>query len=139
MMLPVIADTGPLVAFLDRSDQHHEWAAGCMERFFEPLFTCDAVLAESVFLLQRGGISVKPLFELLRRGILQVHFDSSEEMEVVARLIERYRNLPMSFADACLVRMSEMHAESTIWTIDSHFGIYRRHRRNVIVRISPGQ
>jgi len=133
----ILADTGPLVAYLDRSDHHHAWAADCMNRFFEPLLTCDAVLAECVFLLQRGGLSPGPLLQLVKRGLIRVEFDNNRETGAVEALMARYRNLPMSFADACLVRLSEIHEDSTVWTIDSHFGIFRRHRRNVIPRLSP--
>ena len=92
----VLADTGPLVAFLDRSDQHHEWAKGCFSHFTEPLFTCEAVIAETLFLLRRGGIAPSPLLELITRSILVPSFTLRDQADGIRKLMEKYSNIPIS-------------------------------------------
>ena len=133
----IIADTGPLVAYLDRSDQHHAWAKQVMDTFTEPLHTCDAVLAEATFLLQRGGTAAGLPMQMIERGVLQTGFITGTEAHALRALLERYDDVPMSLADACVVRMSELHARAKVWTTDSDFIIYRRNRRGLIPHIMP--
>ncbi len=133
----IIADTGPLVAYLDRSDQHHAWAKEVMDTLTEPLLTCDAVLAEVTFLLQRGGIAPALPMRMIERGVLQTCFDTGAEAHAVGTLLVRYESVPMSLADACVVRMSELQTRAKVWTTDSDFTIYRRSRRSQIPLIIP--
>jgi uncharacterized protein len=128
----VIADTGPLVAYLDRSDRDHKWAKDEFGRLTEPLLTCEAVIAEALFLLRRGGIFPDGLLELVRRGILLPDFSLAGEIEPVLHLMRKYRDISMSLADACLVRMAEIHPASVVMTLDSDFTIYRKSRRGII-------
>jgi predicted nucleic acid-binding protein len=74
---------------------------------------------------------------MLRRGVLKVGFSASGELRPVVALIEKYRDVPMSFADACIVRMTEILADSIVLTTDSDFRIYRRHSRHVIPCLMP--
>ena len=133
----IIADTGPLVAYLDRSDQHHAWAKEVMASLTEPLLTCDAVLAEVTFLLQRGGIAAGLPMRMIERGVLKSEFSTTREVHALRNLLERYNDMPMSLADACVVRMSELHNGAKVWTTDSDFTIYRRNRRSLIPLIMP--
>jgi predicted nucleic acid-binding protein len=119
-----------LVAYLDRSDHHHAWAREVMGTLTEPVVTCDAVLAEVAFLLQRGGIAAGLLLRTIERGVLVSRFESMREAQSLRVLLERYENVPMSFADACMVRLSELHPRAEVWTTDSDFTIYRRNRRS---------
>lgn len=133
----VILDTGPLVALVNRGDRHHAWAKTLWGEIEAPLITCEAVIAEACHLLRRfeGGSSV--VFELLRRGAVALSFSLADEAPVVARMLKRYRNVPMSLADACLVRMSEIHDGSEVLTVDGDFRIYRRHGRRVVSTLMP--
>lgn len=133
----IIADTGPLVAYLDRSDQHHAWAKEVMATLTEPLLTCDAVLAEVTFLLQRGGIAAGLPMRMIERGLLVSEFSIANEAASLRALLERYHDVPMSLADACVVRISELHRAVKVWTTDSDFTIYRRNRRSIIPLIMP--
>jgi len=133
----IIADTGPLVAYLDRSDQHHAWAKEVMATLTEPLLTCDAVLAEVTFLLLRGGIAAGLPMRMIERGLLRPDFSIASEAASLRALLERYNDVPMSLADACVVRMSELHHDAKVWTADSDFTIYRRNRRSIIPLIMP--
>lgn len=137
MKSPILVDTGPLVAWLDKRDRYHLWAKEQFLRLPPPLLTCDAVLAEACFLVARSGDAVDALGIACKRGALVSDFSVKKEHEAVFKLMHRYRSQPMSFADACLVRMSELHKGAVLLTIDSDFGVYRRNGREVIPNIRP--
>ena len=133
----VLCDTGPLVGFLNQRDQHHDWSK---EQFFDiadPLVTCEAVISEAIFLLQSDGLSTDPLFDAIDRGKLLVEFSAADHWPDLRRLINKYEQCPMSMADACLVRMSELTARCQVFTTDRHFRVYRRNGREVIPLLAP--
>lgn len=110
------------------------------ERFGEltpPLLTCEPVLTEASFLVRRAGGTGGEIAALVRKGVLQVAFALQQEAAAVESLMRRYRSVPMSLADACLVRMSETMDEVVVFTLDADFGIYRRRGRQVIPTLSP--
>jgi predicted nucleic acid-binding protein len=133
----VIVDTGPLVAFLNGRDRYHRWVTEVLEHVAAPLITCEAVLSEVCFLLQntRGGSDA--VFELLSRGIVKSTFRLDAEFVAVRRLTVKYANVPMSLADACLVRMSELERDAVVLTLDGDFRIYRRNRRQLVPTMMP--
>ncbi len=133
----IIADAGPLVAYLKRDDEHHTWAEAMFRRFHAPLRTCDAALSEAFFLLQQTHGGGEQLLALLERGLVVPDFDLAAELPAVAHLLRSCQNVPMSVADACLVRMAEAERDVAVFTLDSDFKIYRRHRRHTIPLISP--
>ena len=127
-----VLDTGPLVSFLSSGLKHHRWAVEQWKRLRPPLLTCEPVLTEAAFLLKREGRDTDPLFVLLERGVIRIALAVQEEQSDLRALMRRYRNRPMSLADACLVRLSEIHTSAEVLTIDSDFRIYRRHGNKVI-------
>ncbi len=131
----VLVDAGFVVALLSSRDAHHPWAAAQAAELPPPWSTCEAVLSEAFHLLRARG--AHSLGTLLRRRALVVAFDVGENLEPVLRLTEKYRDIPMSLADACLVRMSEILADSVILTTDKDFCIYRRHSRQTIPCVTP--
>lgn len=136
-MREIIVDTGPLIAYLDRSDRDHAWARECFMRITRPLLTCEAVIAESLFLLRRGGIDPDGLLNLINRGLVVPEFSLTKEILAIQHLMKTYRNIPMSLADACLVRMAEIQEDSEVMTLDSDFVVYRKSRRKVIPLVWP--
>jgi predicted nucleic acid-binding protein len=133
----VLLDTGPLVAFLNRRDRYHSWAVERLSEIEPPLYTCESVISEACFLLQLQKGGREAVLELVQRGLLVVSFDLQSEAASVKKLVARYANVPMELADACLVRMSELHPDSILLTIDSDFGIYRKNGRSVISTSMP--
>src|SRR4029077_3587122 len=135
----VLVDTGPLVALLDRRDMHHSWVQDELALLHDPLFTCEAVLSEVFFLVSRVRGGTASFAGLLREGLVLTSssFSYSGQSTEILRHLERYSSVPMSFADACLVRMSEMDRDSIILTTDRDFLTYRRNRRQPIPLISP--
>ncbi len=136
MAKTVLTDAGFLVGLLNKSDTKHAWALAHVPQLRHPWLTCEAVLSEALFLLAKTHDDAS-LWELLRRGVLQVRFDLDDELEAVLNLMDKYADVPMSLADACLVRMSETLAEPVIVTTDADFRIYRRHSRQVIPCLMP--
>jgi len=131
----VLADAGFVVALLSSRDNHHEWAVTQASEFPPPWSTCEAVLSEAFHLL--GDRGVASLGALLRRRALLVTFELAENVEPVLKLIEKYGDLPMSLADACLVRMTETLADPVVLTTDEDFRVYRRHSRQVVPCVAP--
>jgi predicted nucleic acid-binding protein len=134
---PGLLDTGPLVSFLASGLKHHVWAVEQWKRLSPPLLTCEPVLTEAAFLLKREGREADSLFALLERGVIRIALSVQEEQADLRALMRRYRNRPMSLADACLVRLSEMHTAGEVFTLDSDFHIYRRHGNKVIPVLMP--
>jgi uncharacterized protein len=135
MAKSVFVDAGFIVALLSRRDTHHHWAATQASAFPPPWFTCEAVLSEAYHLL--GDRRVSSIGQLLRRRALAVAFELGSHLEPVTKLIEKYSNVPMSLADACLVRMTETVADPLLLTTDQDFRVYRRHSRQVIPCAMP--
>jgi len=135
----VLVDAGPIAALLDRRDVHHEWAKQQIAQMRHPLVTCEAVLSEAFFLLAPIRAGMDSLSGLLRDQLVRVDSDFSfyEHVNEILNNIKRYNDVPMSFADACLVRMTEIERDSLIFTTDRDFLMYRRNRRERIPLIGP--
>lgn len=138
-MTSVIIDAGPLVAFLNRRERHHAWVAGILDTIEPPIFTCDPVLSEACFLLRDAHAGPDAILELVARGILRSDFRVTAEIDSIRALMKRFSDVPMSLADACLVRMTELEHHSVVLTLDSDFRVYRRNRRQIVPTISPGK
>lgn len=129
-----IADTGFLVAFANRSDRHHEWAVGVAEQVTAPLLTCEAVLAEAAFHLQRAGT----VLAMVREGLVDVAFDCRDHWPQLEALAARYADRNPDLADLCLIRLSEINPRLSVITVDREdFKIYRRNKREMIPIICP--
>ena len=133
----LILDTGPWVALHCRDDAHHAWAKAQFAQHAGPFLTCEAVVAETCFLLARSGFDPGKALALIERWVVRVAMSLADEVSAVRALFERYENVPASFADACLVRMSELYEPCRVITLDSDFHIYRRHCRKVIPVLTP--
>ena len=133
----VILDTGVLVALLNKKDSYHQWAVNQLKTIQPPLLTCDAVISETNFLCGNQQQSVVVIFNYLKSGIIEMPFCFSTEYEAIEKLMLKYSDVPMSFADACLVRMSEQHSNSCVFTLDSDFLVYRQNGNAMIPLIYP--
>lgn len=134
----LLLDTGPWVALHCRDDRHHAWAKDQFARYAGPFLTCEAVAAETCFLLARGGHDPSRALALIERGVVRIGMSLAEENAAVKALFERYDNVPASLADACLIRMSELYERCLLLTLDADFQIYRRFSRRVIPQLRPG-
>ena len=134
-----LLDTGPLVAFFDRSDAGHEWAKGQWAQAPVPLLTCEAVLAEAAYLLrEHARLPSEKLLALFERKVITVPFSLEANDGPVALLLEKYHDQGMQLADACLVRMSELKRDCRVFTLDQQeFRVFRRFERQVIPLVAP--
>jgi uncharacterized protein len=131
----ILVDAGFLVALLSSRDTHHKCAASQVNEFAPPWSTCEAVLSEVYHLLGESG---RPAVSaLLRRRAVGIAFEIAQHIEPITKLMEKYSAVPMSLADACLVRMTEVLADPMILTTDHDFRIYRRHSRQVVPCAMP--
>jgi predicted nucleic acid-binding protein len=133
----VLLDTGPLVAYLNKKDQYHDWVVAQFATMQPPLLTCEAVLSESCFLLryyENGAVNV---LKLIERELLAIPFRLKDELSAIRTLLDKYKDIPMSLADGCLVRMAEQITDSVVFTLDRDFKIYRKNKRKVIPTIIP--
>jgi predicted nucleic acid-binding protein len=138
MARTVLIDSGPLVAVLCERDRNHQWARTHFEATDVPFLTCEAVISECLFLLERTYQGRETLCRLLERGVVVVAYSFPDQLAETIRLIRRYKDTPMSLADACLVRMSERLGDTAVLTTDSDFRVYRRNGRQTIPVIMPG-
>jgi predicted nucleic acid-binding protein len=133
----ILVDTGPLVALIDSDSHYHDWAVNIWKRAKAPAYTCEAVITEATFLLQRDAVQTDALYELICSGSLAIGLHFSDCATDIRALIKRYKNIPISFADACLVRLSELKPNHRVVTFDSDFNVYRKHGNKVIPLLSP--
>ena len=135
--MTVIADTGALVALIDPDTREHKWTREQVLALPRPFLTSEPVLTEAAFLLTRDGFDADELFALADAGLIEVGIEFNRERDSLRSLMRKYRNVPMSLADATLVRLSELHGDCQIFTLDTDFRIYRRHGNKVIPVLMP--
>jgi predicted nucleic acid-binding protein len=135
-MRGVLLDTGPLVAYLYPRDAYHGWVVEQFSSLDRAFVTCEPVITEACFLLARNRLSPTHVLATIERGVVQVDFQLAEETAILRQSMERYDNVPMSLADACLVRLAEI-TEFPICTLDADFEIYRTRRGRALSLISP--
>ena len=136
-MTRIIVDTGPLVAYFNRRDRWHRWVIDQMAVLNPPLVTCEPVLTEACFLIQRAGGRPANLISKIAQRSIEIGIDVGEDASGIESLMHRYADTPMSLADACLVRLTERFPDCRLFTLDSDFEHYRRNGRHVIPLLRP--
>ena len=135
-MSDYIADTGPLVGWINRRDQWHEWSVGVMDSLAPPLLTCEAVVAEATWQLGASREAVDRLYGLVESGALRIVDILPEHMSHLRALSAKYPQ--MDFCDAAIVRLAEMFPRAKVITTDTaHFTVYRRFRDKPLALIHP--
>lgn len=137
MKSTVLVDTGPLIALFNRNDKYHMWSLRYFRELKPPLITCDAVLAEALYILRSNPAAVPFIMGLVEKDVIVSSFSISNNAFAVRKLMTKYQDTPMDFADACVVRMTELIGECRVWTVDSDFKVYRRNGRGIIPLIFP--
>jgi predicted nucleic acid-binding protein len=121
----VLLDTGVIVALLDRSERNHTVCAEAIEEAPAPLITCEAVIAESCYLLRKQSGAAEAILENVKRGVFQIPLQLTQAAAPMQRLFRKYRDREMDLADACLVHLAGEFESGDILTLDSDFEIYR--------------
>jgi uncharacterized protein len=132
----VLVDTGPLVAYLSERDAHHDWAVEIFSGLKPPAITCEPVLTEACFLVVRNGHPATLVLDYALASEMHVGLQLEPEMPAIRALMRRYANVPMSLADACLVRLAETTG-LPVCTLDRDFEIYRTGGRRGLDLIIP--
>jgi predicted nucleic acid-binding protein len=135
----ILIDTGPLVAMLCAGDRDHAWTVERFRALAPPFLTCEPVIAEACYLIERRGISGAIILERIENGLLRIALEVEDHCAALKKLMSRYASVPMSLADACLVRLSEIYPQSHIFTLDCDFRVYRRNGRQMIPLIAPAR
>lgn len=133
----VILDTGPLVAALDAGEKHHRWAVEQFKTIRPPLITSEAILTEACHIVRRSDRAVDQIAEYLSSRLIESRCPLSTSPERVFGLIRKFRDVPMSLADASVVALVEQNPDSLVFTMDAHFHVYRQRNRRVIRTIFP--
>jgi len=136
-MIKVFADSGSLYAYAARRDSRHAWAKAIAEDLRPPLYTCEAVMTEVFWRVQKHGGRTDLLWDWIDCRVLVVEFSAPDHWSGLQRLMRRYADQPMDFADACIVKMTELVNECRVWTTDADFKVYRRKERLAIPLIFP--
>jgi predicted nucleic acid-binding protein len=126
--MPVLLDTGCIVALLDRNERNHRRCADAIADLDAPLVTCEAVIAESCYLLRSVRGAADAVLENVERGAFELPFRLDRSARAIRALMRRYANVPMDFADACLVHMADALGTGRILTLDDDFAVYRWRR-----------
>jgi predicted nucleic acid-binding protein len=125
---PVLVDTGVIVALLDRSEKRHARCVTVLEGLQRPLVTCEAVIAESCYLLRGLPGASETVLQNVERGVFQIPFQLSRSAAPVRTIMRKYRDLPADFADTCLIHLAEELNTEDILTLDGDFQLYRWRR-----------
>lgn len=133
----LLLDTGAFVALVDRDEKLHDECVAALEKWTGPVVTTEAVLTETLYLVGPRWRAQKACLEFILRGAFQMVPSSAKSLQRVAVLMERYRNVPMDFADATLVVLGEELETDRVFTLDHRgFSVYRMHR-NQAFQIIP--
>jgi len=120
------------------STERNDTTAGPpVEQLEGPLLVCEPVIAEAMYLLARYAKAQDALLDLLQNGALKIAFRVEEHIGALRKLLQKYRDTPMSLADACIVRMAEIDERHAVLTLDSDFSVYRKHGRLPLALIHP--
>ncbi len=124
-MKKIIIDSGPLIALFDSSDIFHHQSVEFVKANKYPLITTIASITEVLHLLDFNRNAQIDFLEWISRGGVEIYKIQNEDFDRLKQLTEKYRDLPMDFADSCLVYLAEQLSINTIATIDRDFTIYR--------------
>jgi len=126
----VLLDTGVIVALLDRSERFHQASVEAIADLGLPLITCEAVIAESCYLLRRMKGAAEAVLENVAAGIFQVPLQLPQSAKQIQRLLHKYRDRDIDLADACLIHLANEFGTGAILTLDRDFYIYRWGQNN---------
>ena len=136
-MKPVLLDTGVIVALLDRSERFHHACAEAITGFHVPLVTCEAVIAESCYLLRTLKGAPETVMENVAAGVFQIPLQLSQSAHEIRRILQKYRDRRIDLADACLIHLANGFGTGKILTLDRDFEVYRWGRNSSFELLIP--
>lgn len=136
-MEPVLLDTGVIYALLNKRESKHEECLRVFRELYRPIVTCEAVIVESCFLLSKHPRGIEVLLSNVRSGLFGIPFRIAKSSLEVLDLLRKYRDIPASFADACLIAMANELDIGDILTLDGDFKHYRWRRNRAFNLLIP--
>ena len=125
----LLLDTGAFVALVDRDEKLHDACVAALEKWTGPVVTTEAVLTETLYLVGPQWRAQQICLEFIHRGAFQMVPSSAKSLQRASLLMEKYRNVPMDFADATLVALGEELETDWVFTLDRRgFSTYRMNR-----------
>ena len=122
----VIMDTGPWVALIDRSESRHKECVNWFKQFRGEIYSSEAVLTEVLRLLSFSFPAQSAALDFVLNGAVILVPSSIKSLSTVSRLMEKYRDLPMDFADGSLVCIAyDLGIHAAVTFDKKHFGLYR--------------
>jgi predicted nucleic acid-binding protein len=121
----IAVDTGPIVALFDKEDDKYRICREAFKEIREPLVTTWPVVTEAFHLLSFSTDVQDDLWEFIERGTVTVYDLDKALVRICRSLMKQYRDLPMDFADATLVAVSDKENIRTVFTLDKDFRVYR--------------
>ena len=123
-MAAVLVDAGALIALLDRSDATHAASVSALRDLSDPLLTVMPAVTEAMHLLSGVPRAQDAIFDMIDDDVVVVAEIGTADLRRMKTLMRKYRDLPMDFADAALVRVAERERLTRILTFDGHFKVY---------------
>jgi len=136
---PLLLDTGVIVAWLDRSEHYHAHCVRVLEDLEQPLVTCEAVIAESCYLLCTIHGAPETVLANVEQGVFQIPFQLTSAASTIRSILHKYRDVPADLADACLIHLADELETGEILTLDSDFARYRWRRNRPFQPLIPLQ
>ena len=136
-MRPVLLDTGVIVALLDRSERFHQKSVDSLKNLSAPLITCEAVIAESCYLLRGLKGAAEGILENVVSGVFQIPLQLGQSATEVHQIMRKYRDRQIDFADACLICLASRFDSGKILTLDRDFEIFRWGRNKPFELLIP--
>jgi predicted nucleic acid-binding protein len=135
---PILLDAGVIVAWLDTSESKHRACVDALQGISSPFVTCEAVIAESCYLLRNVTGAKEAVLENVSSGVFQIPLRLSDAASDVRRILRKYRDRDVDLADACLVHLANEFETGEILTLDSDFQVYRWGRNKTFRSLVPG-
>ena len=124
-MKPIIMDSGPLIALFDSDDRYHIESVSFIKNNRRQLITTIANITEAIYVLDFSKEAQSALLRWLSDSTILVEDIGAHDLRDISELFDKYRNVPMDFADACIVYTCEKHGTNEIASVDSDFEIYK--------------
>jgi predicted nucleic acid-binding protein len=122
---PVLLDTGVIIAWLDRREKFHQACVDALQNCSSPLITCEAVIAESCYLLRQLTGAAEAVLANVAEGIFGLPSSLSQSAAEVRRILQKYRDREIDLADGCLIQMAGEYKTAEVLTLDRDFRVYR--------------
>ncbi len=137
MAKTVYIDTGPVIAILNKRDEHHLWATDKTSQIENDLVTTSIIIAEAFYILKKLPKGIEGLFQIIEEGFIKVEESYPKNMVFIHELVLKYDDIDASIGDISLLSIIDDPKHSKVFTLDYDFHIYRDKKGKPLDLISP--